>query len=93
MVAQFITYEGRFVHVCGSAQVMEEGEKLSKKVQDMEGSIRKLRGQISSLEADRDKLGQVRDQAHQCQPMPKLQVKASNQSYVAVRNPRVMCEA
>lgn len=36
--------------------MMEEGEKLSKKVVDLESSLKRVRGQLSSTEADRDKL-------------------------------------
>ncbi|KXZ57009.1 hypothetical protein GPECTOR_1g911 [Gonium pectorale] len=37
-------------------QVMDEGEKLSKKQNEMEGVLRKLRNQVASVEADKEKL-------------------------------------
>lgn len=39
-------------------QVMEEGEKLSRKVTEMEGAIKKLRGQVREVEVERDKARQ-----------------------------------
>lgn len=37
-------------------QVMEEGEKLSRKQVDIEGAMKKLRVQLQGTEAERDKL-------------------------------------
>ena len=50
-------------------QVMEEGEKLSKKQLTQETTIRKLRGQIREIEAEQSKVVPKSDHVPFVQPM------------------------